>query len=81
MKQLRFLIIGIVFGGAFGAKLSTYLTSLLDNSISLQFIEFGFLLGAGIGLMISLIVKVTSAGVLKKDKNESSATSVMTYSS
>lgn len=45
MKNLRFLLIGGVAGGAVGAKVGGYMANLLEVPASAQWIESGFIYG------------------------------------
>ncbi len=73
MKQIvRSLIIGIVLGGGFGAKVGAYLSQVLDqNTFSL--VEYGFGFGASIGLLSSLIIQVVSSGAFERQNNTADA--------
>ena len=72
MKLLRSLIIGIVLGGAFGAKVGAYLSQVLETTGSFQFVELGFALGATLGLTVSLIIWLMNSGVFdSREKTES----------
>ncbi len=67
MKQIiRFLIIGVVLGGAFGAKLGAYFSETFIQKETFQLVEYGFVLGASIGLFISLIIQVVSSGAFQR---------------
>jgi integral membrane sensor domain MASE1 len=50
MKNLRFLLIGAVAGGAFGAKIGGYLSALLEVPASSFWIESGFIYGMLTGI-------------------------------
>ena len=69
MKFVRFLIVGIVLGGAFGAKIGTYLTQILSDNVSFQLVESGFILGASLGFFTSLIIQLVNSGVFEQ-RNE-----------
>lgn len=72
MKQiLRFLIIGIVLGGAFGARLGAYFSEVLNQKETFQLVEYGFVLGASLGLFISLIIQVVSSDAFQRQDNSS----------
>ena len=72
MNILRSILIGLLLGGAFGAKVGTYLS--LINEISWSLIEVGFLLGAGIGVLCSIVVLFVRSGALnRKDLDVSQA--------
>ncbi|WP_436517342.1 hypothetical protein [Ekhidna sp. To15] len=45
MKNLRFLLIGAVVGGAFGAKVGGYLAKILEVPATYNWIESGFIYG------------------------------------
>jgi hypothetical protein len=62
MKNLRYLLVGIMVGGAVGAKLGAYFSSVLNPSNGFQLIESGMIYGALVGLIssIALLVAITS---------------------
>lgn len=80
MKYLRFLIIGIVLGGGFGAKLGAYFSQVFEQTANFQLVEFGFALGAGLGLLMSIVIQVMHSGVFK-GQNAPTSSPAMTYSS
>ncbi|GAB4236743.1 MAG: hypothetical protein Tsb0034_11530 [Ekhidna sp.] len=59
MKKLRFVLIGIVLGGAMGAKTGGYLATLLDAQVS-AWIQAGFIYGSMAGVLTLVAFKVGS---------------------
>jgi len=49
MKNLRYVLVGFVFGGAFGAKIGAYLCNLFEVPAPANLVEAGFLYGAAVG--------------------------------
>lgn len=52
MKNLRFLFIGAVAGGGFGAQIGAYLSRLFETSTSALWIETGFIYGVISGAVV-----------------------------
>lgn len=53
---IRKLLIGLILGGGFGAKLGAYLSTILTSPSSMNLVEMGFINGCLIGFGASLIV-------------------------
>jgi len=49
MKNLRYILVGLIIGGAVGAKTGAYLADLSEISAIANYVESGFLFGAGAG--------------------------------
>ncbi|MEO9483937.1 MAG: hypothetical protein ABJG47_10845 [Ekhidna sp.] len=68
MKNLRFLLIGAVAGGAFGAKIGGFLSTTMEVSTSSLWIEAGFVNGALAGLFTvgAFLIAFAVAGYQKQ---------------
>ena len=69
MHSLRKILVGLIIGGAFGARIGAYMHSIVEDAqLSMwSSIEFGFLTGAAFGLVLALsILFIRSAGVTEK---------------
>lgn len=53
---IRKLLIGLILGGGFGAKLGAYLSTIITLSTPMNMIEIGFINGSLIGMGTSLII-------------------------
>jgi len=58
MKNLKYIIGGSILGGALGAKIGEYTSLLMDLPYTIQWIQTSLLLGAVIGLLLTLAVIV-----------------------
>ena len=68
MQNIKYLVTGIMVGGAFGAKLGEYLSTIMQQPNSFEWIESSMLLGSLIGLVLTLaIVAAVTAGTKKED--------------
>lgn len=70
MKNFRFLLIGAVVGGAFGAKIGGYLSNLLEVSTSSYWIESGFIYGmlGGTLTAVAFLVAIAVIGYQQQPK-------------
>ncbi|WP_421762982.1 hypothetical protein [Ekhidna sp.] len=73
MKNFRFLLIGAVAGGAFGAKIGAYLSNLLEVSASSLWINSGFIYGmfSGTLLVVAFLVAFAIAGYQQQPRGYS----------
>ena len=63
MKNLRFILISVVIGGAFGAKSGAFLSSLSESQVPGAFIETGFVAGSlCCAFVTAIFLIITSAG-------------------
>ncbi|MEQ9465781.1 MAG: hypothetical protein RLN88_00130 [Ekhidna sp.] len=63
MKSLRYILISVVIGGAFGAKAGAFLSTLLESQVPGDFIEFGFVAGSlSCAFVTAIFLIITSAG-------------------
>ena len=71
MNTLRSILIGILLGGAFGAKLGAYISLVSNISVgNWSHIELGFYCGAGLGCVSAIVVAFVRSGVLTKNNFE-----------
>lgn len=78
MRNLKYIIIGAVFGGAFGAKIGGYLFSNLQFRGNYGLIENGFIYGAIAGMLIAFIFILAFAIAPFKGHNQRSNIKQMT---
>lgn len=63
MKNLRYILISVVIGGAFGAKAGAFLSTLFESQVPSAFIETGFVGGSlSCALVTAIFLIITSAG-------------------
>ncbi|WP_425392428.1 hypothetical protein [Ekhidna sp.] len=70
MKNFRYVLVGFVFGAAFGAKVGAFLTNLLDGPASFSLIESGFTYGALVGSSAAVIFMIAFALANSKDQSK-----------
>ena len=71
MNSLRSILVGIIIGGAFGAKAGAYLSILSQASnFGWSSIELGFLAGSGFGLVVSLVILFVRSGIFEEKGSE-----------
>lgn len=56
MHNLKYLLSGIMLGGAFGAKAGEYLATLLNKANSFAWIESSLVFGCFAGLVVSAVL-------------------------
>lgn len=66
MENIKYILAGIMVGGAFGAKLGAYLISIMEWPNSFQWIQSGMLFGAITGLVLSMIMLASTTAEGKK---------------
>lgn len=54
MKTIRKVLVGLIIGGAFGAKMGGYFATVLETNNQWLNIETGFLAGSFIGITVAL---------------------------
>ncbi len=74
MKNFRYLLAGTVAGGAFGAKIGGYLSTVLELSAAHNWIESGFVYGALTGMLTvtAFLIAFAAANYQKNMTNYSS---------
>lgn len=71
MNSLRSILVGIIVGGAFGAKVGAYLSIVSQAStFSWLSIELGFLAGSVFGLVVSFVILFVRSGILEEKGTE-----------
>ncbi len=82
MKYLRSLLVGLIIGGAFGAKIGAYLALIgAIGSYSWPVIEVGFVVGSGFGIACALAVLFVRSGILERNQPKAKAPSFLTKTS
>ena len=71
MKNLRYLLIGAVLGGAFGAKLGSYLAVVWNEAVPTSLIEAGFVYGSFSGMLSAIVFLVAYSLATASPKDES----------
>ncbi len=82
MKNLRYLLIGVVLGGGFGAKLGGYLATYWNLDSSHKWIESGFIYGSLTGLVVAgtivASIAIASSGSVMRNTSKKSVVSSAT---
>lgn len=78
MKTFRYIVVGLVLGGASGVKIGAYLSNLWNQSLTYDYIEAGFIYGSLAGSFSALIFLAAFAlASLQRDANSFSANRMM----
>ena len=63
MRNLRYILVGLIFGGAVGAKVGAFLSNISELTVTAAYIKSGFIIGvfagaaiAGVSLLASLFM-------------------------
>lgn len=60
MKNIRYILVGLILGGGFGANIGAYLSSLYNLESSILLIQKGFIVGVFTGVVPTLLVLLSS---------------------
>lgn len=70
MKSIKSILVGLMIGGAFGAKLGAYLSTTVVFTTNWSLIELGFISGAFCGAVLSLAVVLAKAGITQRHRSD-----------
>lgn len=68
MNYLRYIVAGIMVGGAFGAKAGQYISTLLVSESTFQWVEVSMFAGLAIGFIVSVVIMVVLAVDARKEE-------------
>ena len=74
MRNLRYILVGLIFGGAIGAKVGAYLSNISELANTAAYIENGFMIGVFGGGAIAGIVILASAFASSRSVTEQNIT-------
>ena len=70
MQNIKYIIAGIMLGGALGAKTGEYLSTVMNLQNIFQWIESGLIFGSLSGLVITLVVLAAVAASSSRKEYE-----------
>ena len=60
MKNIKYVLVSLMLGGGFGANIGAYLLNLFQLDSSILVIQKGFVIGACIAVIPTLLVLISS---------------------
>ena len=71
MKSIQSIAIGILLGGGFGAKIGSYVSTLISFPGEWNWMIMGFFLGSSLGLGIALAIRLVDSPFSKYSSSSS----------